>query len=93
MEKLYIKFEEWNKYSLNEACEKARELGYRKMNNSDALKFKWYWILRLDSFWEYITSIHNEKDLIDRWYRVEGVFISWEEVIKPKYVVWDYVVY
>ena len=31
MEKLYIKFIEWDKNSLNEACKEAERLGYRKM--------------------------------------------------------------
>ena len=83
MEKLYIKFEEWNQSSFDEAIEIAKELWYKEYAMKDALKFEWIWILRLDTFWNYSTSIHSELNLKGRWYKEykEKVeFTNWEEV-------------
>ena len=48
MKKLYIKFEEGNKESLQKAVDEAERLGYEKRNGICALRFEWYDILECD---------------------------------------------
>ena len=67
MEKLYIKFIEWDRNSLNEACKEAERLWYKKRDNINALNFEWRGVLLLCDDWTYITWTREvdeiEKDL------------------------------
>ena len=69
MEKLYIKFIEWNEESLKKACDIAESLGYEKNKTAWSLDFEWTWLLMLNNNWTYYTALHNKKELINIWYR------------------------
>lgn len=71
MENIYIKFEEWNQASLNDACAIMEELGYKKWNNSNALDFEWFGILVWHGFsGDYNTDNSNEEAVIENWYKL-----------------------
>ena len=62
---LFISFEEWNQESLDRAVAEAERLGYRKLDNINALKFEWEWILEMNKYWDYFTSIYSNEQLIE----------------------------
>lgn len=62
-EKLYIRFEEWNKESLDIACKEAERLWYVRYYGVDSLKLRWNWVLRLDSSWVYYTSRYPARQI------------------------------
>ena len=85
MEKLYIKFIEWNQDSLNKACKEAERLGYKKLDKPNALKFEGYWTLSLREYWSYFTSCTSIETLLTDWFKEhkiqeEEIFESWEQV-------------
>ena len=69
MEKLYIKFIEWDLKSLYEACKIAEKIGYKKLYVKTALTFEGKWLLKLEDDWEYFTTISTEEELIQDWYK------------------------
>ena len=69
MEKLYIKFIEWDKNSLNEACKEAEKLGYIQWCSSNALDFEWKGILLLCDEWVYITWNREINEIEEDWYK------------------------
>ena len=88
MEKLYIKFEEWNKSSLEEAIKIAKELWYKEFDYCFATSFKWKWILSMDNEWEYWTTENTEKELINYWYKeykqeIKKLILETENLGKP----------
>lgn len=60
MENLYIKFIEWNRDSLNKACDEAKRLGYKKLYKPNTLKFEG----QEETFepWEQIAVSQNSKE-------------------------------
>lgn len=76
MEKLYIKFIEWDKNSLNEACNEAERLWYKKADTDIALRSTWLWLLRLEGAL-YISTHFNENELLLLWFK--------EHIIKKQY--------
>lgn len=68
-EKLYIKFEEGNQESLDNACKEAERLWYSKLDSIYALRFEWTWLLLLKDTWTYTTSTVWEEQLIEYWYK------------------------
>ena len=85
MEKLYIKFIEWNQDSLNKACKEAERLGYKKLDKPSALKFEGHWSLKLKENWNYFTSDISIKLLLSEWHKEhkiqqEETFEPWEQI-------------
>ena len=82
MEKLYIKFIEWDKNSLNKACKEAERLGYKKLDKPNALKFEGYWTLLLRYYWRYFTSNISIETLLADWFK-EHIIQEQEETFEP----------
>lgn len=94
-DKLYIKFEEWNKESLDKAVKEAKRLGYKKFDGSNALDFEWRGLLCLSDRWNYFTSWSGEEYLEADWYiehKIETLVGKGYKVIKPYYWIdtWTY---
>ena len=69
MQRLYIKFIEWNIQSLYRACKEAERLGYEKLSLRCAIEFEWTWVLWLDEYRTYGTTALSESQLIKGWYK------------------------
>jgi len=82
MKKLYIKFEEWNKESLQRAVDEAERVGYTKHYGASALSFEWQSILQCDEDWTYYTSRIKEETLQYEWYKEYKI---------EQYQEWDWV--
>lgn len=80
-EKLYIKFKEGDQQDLDRACKIAKRLGYKKLDNPQALFFERQWILKLMEDWTYMTSLLWEINCQRQWYKeYKDQFIPWEQV-------------